>query len=38
LYVECKNYTLYREGSRMGVEKEISKYKLDLGGVQDVTW
>jgi exonuclease III len=30
--------SLYRAGSLMTVGKEISKYKLDLVGVQDVRW
>jgi hypothetical protein len=30
--------SLYREGSLMTVEKTISKYKLDLMGVQEVRW
>jgi hypothetical protein len=30
--------SLYREGSNMTVVKEISKYKLDLVGVQEVRW
>jgi hypothetical protein len=29
---------LYRAGSLMTVAKEISKYKLDLAGVQEVRW
>jgi hypothetical protein len=29
---------LYRAGSLMTVVKEISKYKLDLVGVQEVRW
>jgi hypothetical protein len=28
----------YRAGSLMTVAKEISEYKLDLVGVQDVRW
>jgi hypothetical protein len=28
----------YRAGSLRAVEEEISKYKLDLVGVQEVTW
>jgi hypothetical protein len=34
-YMECN---LYRAGSLMTVAKEISKYKLDLVGVQEVRW
>jgi exonuclease III len=30
--------SLYRAGSLMTVAKEISKYKLDLLGVQEVKW
>jgi exonuclease III len=30
--------SLYRAGSRMTVAKEISKYKLNLVGVQEVKW
>jgi exonuclease III len=30
--------SLYRAGSLMTVVKEISKYKLDLLGVQEVRW
>jgi hypothetical protein len=30
--------SLYRAGSLMTAEKEISKYKLDLVGVQEVRW
>jgi exonuclease III len=30
--------SLYRAGSLMTVAKEISKYKLDLMGVQEVRW
>jgi hypothetical protein len=29
---------LYRAGSLVTVAKEISKYKLDLVGVQEVRW
>jgi hypothetical protein len=29
---------MYRAGSLVTVAKEISKYKLDLVGVQEVTW
>jgi hypothetical protein len=29
---------LYRAGSLMTVTKEISKYKLDIVGVQEVRW
>jgi exonuclease III len=30
--------SLYRAGSLMTVSKELSKYKLDLVGVQEVRW
>jgi hypothetical protein len=30
--------SLYRAGSLLAVAKEILKYKLDLVGVQDVSW
>jgi hypothetical protein len=30
--------SLYREGSLMTVSRELSKYKLDLIGVQEVRW
>jgi exonuclease III len=30
--------SLYRAGSLMTVAKEISEYKLDLVGVQEVRW
>jgi hypothetical protein len=30
--------SLYRAGSLMTVAREISKYKLDLVGVQEVRW
>jgi hypothetical protein len=30
--------SLYRAGSLMTVAKEISKYKLNLVGVQEVRW
>jgi hypothetical protein len=30
--------SLYRAGSIMTVAKEISKYKLDLVGVQEIMW
>jgi hypothetical protein len=30
--------SMYRAGSLRAVEEEISKYKLDLVGVQEVTW
>jgi hypothetical protein len=30
--------SVYRAGSLMTVVKEISKYKLDLVGVQEVIW
>jgi exonuclease III len=30
--------SLYRAGSLMKVAREISKYKLDLVGVQEVRW
>jgi hypothetical protein len=30
--------TLHRLGSLVAVLKELSKYKLDLVGVQDVRW
>jgi hypothetical protein len=30
--------SLYRAGSLMTVAKELSKYKLDLEGVQEVRW
>jgi hypothetical protein len=30
--------SLYRAGSFMTVVKEVSKYKLDLVGVQEVRW
>jgi hypothetical protein len=29
---------LYRAGSLMTVSRELSKYKLDLVGVQEVEW
>jgi hypothetical protein len=29
---------LYRAGSLVTVSKEVSKYKLDLVGVQEVKW
>jgi mRNA deadenylase 3'-5' endonuclease subunit Ccr4 len=29
---------LYRSGSLMTVAKEITKYKLDLVGLQEVRW
>jgi hypothetical protein len=29
---------LYRAGSLLTVPKELSKYKLDLVGVQEVRW
>jgi exonuclease III len=29
---------LYRAGSLMSVAKEVSKYKLDIVGVQEVRW
>jgi hypothetical protein len=29
---------LYRAGSLLTVSKELSKYKLDLVGVQEVRW
>jgi hypothetical protein len=34
MFVRC----LYRAGSLMAVAKEISKYKLDLVGMQNVGW
>jgi hypothetical protein len=30
--------TIYREGSLRAIVKEISKYNLDLVGVQEVRW
>jgi hypothetical protein len=30
--------SLYRAGSLMTVSREMSKYKLDLVGVQEVRW
>jgi hypothetical protein len=30
--------SMYRTGSLMTVEKKVSKYKLDLAGVQEVRW
>jgi exonuclease III len=30
--------SMYRAGSLRAVEEEISKYKLDLVGVQEVRW
>jgi hypothetical protein len=30
--------SLYRAGSLMAVSRELSKYKLDLVGVQEVRW
>jgi exonuclease III len=30
--------SLYRAGSLVTVSKELSKYKLDLVGVQEVRW
>jgi hypothetical protein len=30
--------SLYNPGSLMTVSRELSKYKLHLVGVQDVTW
>jgi hypothetical protein len=30
--------SLYRAGSLMTVSRELSKYKLDLVGVQEVRW
>jgi hypothetical protein len=30
--------SLYRMGSLMPVSRELSKYKLDLVGVQEVRW
>jgi hypothetical protein len=30
--------SLYRAGSLMTVSRELSKYKLDLAGVQEVRW
>jgi exonuclease III len=30
--------SMYRAGSFMTIAKEISKYKLDLVGVQEVRW
>jgi exonuclease III len=30
--------SLYRAGSLRAVAEEVSKYKLDLVGVQDVRW
>jgi exonuclease III len=30
--------SLYRKGSLVTVSKELSKYKLDLVGVQEVRW
>jgi hypothetical protein len=29
---------LYREGSLVTVSKELSKYKLDLVGMQEIRW
>jgi hypothetical protein len=31
-------FNLYRQGSLVTVSKELSKYKLDLVGVQEVRW
>jgi hypothetical protein len=30
--------SLYKAGSLMAIAKELSKYKLDLVGVQEVRW
>jgi hypothetical protein len=30
--------SMYRAGSLRAVAEEISKYKLDLGGVEEVRW
>jgi hypothetical protein len=30
--------SLYRAGSLMAVARELARYKLDLVGVQEVTW
>jgi hypothetical protein len=30
--------SLYKESSLVTVSKELSKYKLDLVGIQEVTW
>jgi hypothetical protein len=32
------NVRLYRAGSLVTASKELSKYKLDLAGVQEVRW
>jgi hypothetical protein len=30
--------SLYRAGSLMTVSRELSRYKLDLAGVQEIRW
>jgi hypothetical protein len=34
----CNVRSIYRAGSLRAVAEEVSKYKLDLVGVQEVRW